>query len=293
MMGWRQRVGAVVVDGATRVAGRRFVVRVSRFALNRARLDIPNSIETNGELMLQRHVVASAEPGATIRVFDVGANRGDWSLSMLGCAADGGRSGDLDLHAFEASAFTSEQLRASVGDRITRVNQVALSDHGGSGRLVVVSPGGGTNSLTDATDPEVATEVVELTTVDDYCAQHAIAAVDLLKVDTEGHDLLVLLGARAMLERQAISVVQFEYNHRWIGQRRFLRDAFELLEPLGYTLGKLTPRGVETYPRGWDWELESFVEGNYVAWPREGGPELARIEWWKSPSTSAREKRGR
>jgi FkbM family methyltransferase len=282
MMGWRQRVGGVVVDGATRVAGRELVVRASRFALNRARLDVANAIDTNGERMLQAHVVTSARPNVAIRVFDVGANRGDWSLSMLRCAAHGGRSADLELHAFEASAFTARLLRESLGGHDVRVNQVALSDHAGSGRLAVVSPGGGTNSLTDDESAGDLSEAVELTTVDDYCAEHAISAIDLLKIDTEGHDLLVMLGARAMLDRRAISILQFEYNHRWIGQRRFLRDAFDLLEPRGYTVGKLTPKGVEEYPGGWDWELESFVEGNYVAWHGQSAGDLARIEWWKS-----------
>ena len=289
-MGWRQKVGGVVVDGATRVAGREFMVRASRFVLNRARLDVPNAMESNGERMLQKHVVSTAGSGAPICVFDVGANRGEWSLSMLRCAADDGRSADLDLHAFEASAFTSDQLRVSLRGHGARVNQVALSDHAGSGRLQVVSPGGGTNSLTDATSPG-ETEDVELTTIDDYCAAHAISVIHLLKIDTEGHDLFVMLGARAMLDRRAISIIQFEYNHRWIPQRRFLRDAFELLEPLGYTVGKLTPKGVEEYPAGWDWELESFVEGNYVAWHGEGQRPLARITWWKSTS-APRETRG-
>ena len=38
-----------------------------------------------------------------------------------------------------------------------------------------------------------------------------------------------------------IQVTRFEYNHRWVMSRNFLRDAFELLLPLGYELGKLTP----------------------------------------------------
>jgi hypothetical protein len=45
---------------------------------------------------------------------------------------------------------------------------------------------------------------------------------------------------------------------RAVGRRQVV------LAPLGYSLGKLTPRGVEFYP-GWDAELETFVEGNYVA----------------------------
>ena len=67
-------------------------------------------------------------------------------------------------------------------------------------------------------------------------------------------------------------MAQFEYNHRWILGRFFLRDAFELVQAFGYRVGKLTPRGVEFYP-GWDPELETFVEGNYVAC----APAAARI----------------
>lgn len=54
------------------------------------------------------------------------------------------------------------------------------------------------------------------------------------------------------------------YNHPWIFARAFLRDAFGLLTAHGYRIGKLTPKGVEFYP-GWNAELETFVEGNYVA----------------------------
>ena len=65
--------------------------------------------------------------------------------------------------------------------------------------------------------------------------------------------------------------------------RSFLRDAFELLGPLGYRLGKLTPHGVEFYP-GWDAELETFVEGNYLACVPQVAERLPSVVWWKSAS---------
>ena len=70
------------------------------------------------------------------------------------------------------------------------------------------------------------------------CARFA-----LVKIDTEGHDLTVLRGARAMLAEHRIAVVQFEYNHRWVFARAFLRDAFEFLADLGY-------RGRQAHPEG-------------------------------------------
>ena len=70
-------------------------------------------------------------------------------------------------------------------------------------------------------------------------------------------------------------------SHRWILGRFYLRHAFEFLLALGYRVGKVTPRGVEFYP-GWDADLETFVEGNYLACDPEVAWELPAVTWWKS-----------
>lgn len=132
--------------------------------------------------------------------------------------------------------------------------------------------------LVGATTEEVAT-----TTLDAYADHAALDQITLVKIDTEGHDLAVLRGARKLLAEHRILAAQFEYNHRWIAARSYLRDAFELLVPLGYCLGKLTPRGVEFYP-GWDADLETFVEGNYVACVPQVAGRLPSVVWWKSAS---------
>jgi hypothetical protein len=103
----------------------------------------------------------------------------------------------------------------------------------------------------------------------------------LVKVDAEGHDLAVLRGSSRLFADQRISIAQFEYNHRWVYSRSFLCDAFELLQPLGYRVGKLTPLGVEFYP-SWDPDLETFIEGNYVACVPTVAARLPSVRWWKS-----------
>lgn len=278
-MAWTRRIAGAAVDAAVTVSGRRSVVRAARFVTNRVRLDIANTIDGNGESMLQRGVIAAAPPGR-VCVLDVGANEGEWSTSMLAAAAGAGRDADLDLHSFEPSAFTATLLRSALGQRAT-INQLALSDRIGTGELYVVGPGAGTNSLHGHDGPVEGTESIALTTVDSYCSERGIDRIALLKSDTEGHDMAVLEGARGMLTSGSIGAVQFEYNHRWVLSRHFLKDAFDLLMPLGHTLGKLTPHGVEVYPDGWDWELESFVEGNYVAFTPEVGATLPTVSWWK------------
>jgi hypothetical protein len=78
---------------------------------------------------------------------------------------------------------------------------------------------------------------------------------------------------------------QFQYNHRWTHARAFLLDAFELLTPFGYRLGKLTPFGVGFYPH-WDPELETFVEGNYIACSAGATRLLPSVSWWKDAARS-------
>jgi FkbM family methyltransferase len=272
---------AALVDLACRVATRRHVVRAARFTLNRARLDIPNDITANGEVDVQ-HAALRVAPSGAATVLDVGANVGEWSLSMVGLARTGGRTRDLRLHAFEPSAYTVDRLRSALGSAAV-VNHSAVSDRVGEATLHVVHPGAGTNSLIAAATaaPASDTEVVPLTTVDAYCADHGIDEIALVKVDTEGHDMAVLRGASGLFAAGRIALAQFEYNHRWIPARSYLRDAFDLLTPWGYRIGKITPRGIETYP-GWDPELESFVEGNYLAFRSDAAAVLRQVPWWKA-----------
>jgi len=138
-----------------------------------------------------------------------------------------------------------------------------------NGHNACLRVGVGTNSLAEPTDDNGwQSEEVRLTTVDLYCEANSITEVHLLKIDAEGHDFEVIAGASKMFDRHAIRVLQFEYNHRWIGSRNYLRDVFAFLNPKGYTIGKLTGAQVEFYPN-WQWELESYVEGNYIACSHE------------------------
>ncbi|MHB1593660.1 MAG: FkbM family methyltransferase [Streptosporangiaceae bacterium] len=278
-----RRNAAASTDLACRILGRDRVVRAARFVLYRARLDVPNDPRSNGEMLLQRWVLNLAEPGEAMHVLDVGANVGEWSRAMLAAAQDAGRLGELDLHAFEPSVYTFARLAESLNGQSVNLLQFALSDFPGSAPLYILAPGAGTNSLhrPHGTGGAVTTEDVAITSLDSYAEHAGLDRLALVKIDTEGNDLAVLRGARTLFSQQRILVAQFEYNHRWVYSRCFLRDAFELLEPLGYRVGKLTPRGVEFY-RGWDAELETFVEGNYVACPASVVARLPSVNWWKS-----------
>jgi FkbM family methyltransferase len=186
------------------------------------------------------------------------------------------------LHSFEPSEYTFTCLSETLGQSSVTLARLALGEFPGSSTLHVVSPGAGTNSLHQPCDVAgfSTTEDVTTTTLDLYADQSGLEQIALVKIDTEGHDLAVLRGAQRLLGMRRILIAQFEYNHRWVYSRSFLRDAFDLLAPFDYRLGKLTPRGVEFYPR-WEPELETFVEGNYVACADHVVERLPSIDWWK------------
>jgi FkbM family methyltransferase len=78
---------------------------------------------------------------------------------------------------------------------------------------------------------------VKVSTVDAFCAQQRIGLIDLLKIDTEGFDLIVLKGGAGMLEKRAVRFVLVEFNDLQPTEGVFggaLLPFDEFLRPLGF-----------------------------------------------------------
>ncbi len=262
--------------------GRRNLVRLARFLNNESRLDVNNNPATNGETMVQSTVLENLKHNDSICIFDVGANIGTWTHSLFEQADN---PASLIVHAFEPSADTHSTLAANLhtwnltGN--TKSNELALSSFVSKLPFYSLGPNIGANSLSPpANSAKHTVEQVPTETIDNYCSRNNVSHIDLVKIDTEGHDMEVIYGGNNMLASGAIDILQFEYNHRWIDSRHFLRDAFEFLLPLGFIIGKITPRGIEFYP-SWDHELETFIEVNYLAVKQSLRNIFPQIKWWK------------
>ena len=280
----------VVTTALWAILGRRNLARFSRHLTDQVRLDVNNDMESNGERLVQAALLTIAgESVDPVVVFDAGANLGDWSGSLLEMASRRNNVKIL-LHAFEPCLATFQKLGMTL-DKFREKYQIsqvhmALSNVPGNMVLNVVGDGAGTNSLYRHIDLEFdRQERIVLTTVDIYCRDNGVNHVVLLKIDTEGHDYSVIEGAEEMLKKGAIDLIQFEYSHRWIIPRHFLRDTFELLQPYGYRIGKVTPGGMEFYDE-WHFELESFREGNYLACRAEHVHLFPVITWWNKQATT-------
>lgn len=257
--------------------GRRNLVRLARFLNNESRLDVNNNPATNGETIVQSTVLENLKHNDSICIFDVGANIGTWTHSY--------NPASLIVQAFEPCADTYSTLAANLhtwnltGN--TKSNELALSSSVSKLPFYSLGPNIGANSLSPPADSAKHTvEQVQTETIDNYCSRNNISHIDLVKIDTEGHDMEVIYGGNNMLASGTIDILQFEYNHRWIDSRHFLRDAFEFLLPLGFIIGKITPRGIEFYP-AWDHELETFIEANYLAVKQSLRNIFPQIKWWK------------
>ena len=105
---------------------------------------------------------------------------------------------------------------------------------------------------------------IETTTLDDYCADLGVSCIDFLKIDTEGSEMEVLIGASGLLADRRIRFIQLEYHATWIYSRHYLRDLFSLANICNYKVYKLikpnTYLAVDTYAQ----QLDCFKYSNWL-----------------------------
>ncbi len=222
-----------------------------------ARLNSGILQESNGEAWLASKIAPSAD-----FFVDVGANVGTWSL--LFAAMMRAPRGLL----FEPAPATVHKLRdaiehaglanlavvaSAVGDACGEATFQAEADYGETSSLIAGHSRLGSKSVT-----------VPITTLDVELANRDINSVDFLKIDAEGYDLRVLIGAERLLQRQGIKVIQFEYNHPWAAAGSTLVAAYRLLEGNGYKMRLLKEDGLHVFDPTRTGEF--FRYSNFVAY---------------------------
>jgi len=186
-------------------------------------------------------------------VFDVGAYIGELTLLFSRFVGQQGQ-----VHAFEASTKCFEKLKLVcelTGRSNVILNHLALVDREGIVKLHVYDDEHlSWSSLADrplekygiAVKP-VKTEEVAATTIDSYCERTGISHIDLLKIDVEGAEYQVLLGARHMLEKRAIHCCVFEFGQTTFDMGNDPSDIEAYLRQLGYTVQNVV-KGDPVFP---------------------------------------------
>ena len=184
-------------------------------------------------------------------VFDVGANVGELTLLFSRSVGAAGV-----VHAFEPCGRTFGRLELICGAaslRNVRLNRLALAEDESAVSLHVYDEdhmSWNTRARRPLEDygidvKPLSIEQAPATTLDLYCERSGVKGVDLLKLDVEGAEFQVLLGARRMLRERRVRRVTFEF-----GQTTF---------DMGNSPGR-----IETYLRDAGYELRNLVAGDPV-----------------------------
>jgi FkbM family methyltransferase len=202
-------------------------------------------------------------------VFDVGANEGNYAKSVLELKPS------ARVYAFEPHPVTYGRLAAlAVGpEHLVAVNaacgstagQMVLYDYAGSeGTQHASLHAGVIEGIHHGTANRHDVGVIAL---DSFVEEHNISHIDLLKIDTEGHELDVLKGTKKLLGEGRIHAVQFEFNEMNVVSRVFLKDFYDLMPQFEFyrTLRDgLMPLGKYSALK-----CEVFAFQNIVALPRK------------------------
>ncbi|MGH9086443.1 MAG: FkbM family methyltransferase [Acidimicrobiales bacterium] len=180
--------------------------------------------------------------GVPITVIDVGAR---WGIAERWAQL----APDVRILGFDPDEEECERLNAAAvaaGDRTVTYVPVALGASRGTAILHTTREPACSSlyppigALTEAV-PELAGAIatgaieVPIVTLDEWCAEHHVEIVDVLKLDTQGSELGVLQGAERTLASVQLLEIEVEFNPIYEGQPlfgdvdRFLRDRGFLL----------------------------------------------------------------
>lgn len=196
-------------------------------------------------------------------VLDVGANVGQWTRLLLH------RLPGARVTMFEPARDCHARISAAVGER-ARLVDCALGEANGRARLWSSKIADWSASLHPRRDSYFARRSydsieVEVVTLDSWLDRERIALVDFMKLDTEGHELSVLQGAKHALANRQIRALSFEFGSANINSRTFFHDFWDLLSPR-YRLMCITPGGRLLPVQSYYEDLEYFRGvSNYVA----------------------------
>ncbi len=175
-------------------------------------------------------------------VLDIGANRGHWSRMVRKLRPN------AELHLFEPLPDFAKALAEEFAEN-AQVTAAAAWRAPGEVSFNRLEGRESWSSIfyraafsDNAEGVRVVNESVPATSLDTYWAPER-GQIDFLKIDVEGAELDVLMGARGLLRCGAVDYIQFEYGGTYLDANRRLEEVYFILRQFGYRIFSLS--GVE------------------------------------------------
>jgi FkbM family methyltransferase len=176
---------------------------------------------------------------------DVGANVGDYSATLLDNYPES-RIVAVEPHVANVKRLSErlpniETFNTALGSEVSELLLFDRSDCDGSCHASLYE-----EVITELHKIPSVEHRVHVNTLDQLAEDLQIDTIDLLKIDTEGHELEVLKGASKLLARNAVPLIHLEFNEMNLISRVFLRDIRRHLQ--GYRFYRLLPTSMIEIP---------------------------------------------
>lgn len=182
-------------------------------------------------------------------IFDVGANDGGYSQTVRKYFPR------TQIYAFEPQPESFERLKKvsrKSGLKIYKLgmgNKQGLTkiwDFADDAKLKDTQPTSTLASLYKEViekyhGQKVKSFNIKITTLDEFTKKNSIKTIDFIKIDTEGNEFQILLGAKNLIRTDKIRVIQFEFNEMNAYSKTFFKDFYDLLT--NFRFYRLLPDG--------------------------------------------------
>lgn len=163
-------------------------------------------------------------------VVDVGANVGTYTLFAAKRVAPHGT-----VFSFEPNPYVFPRLKANASAPNVQIFPMAVGEEAGTVNVKLTSDTA--KSFVDCHNEASSSVQVDCVPLDQFVPSNLDNdSVDFLKVDVEGYDYQILLGARTLLNKNAIGLIQIECSdHK--------AEIYDLLTECGYRICRVTANG--------------------------------------------------
>lgn len=222
-----------------------------------------NTFKMSGEQYFIEKMSSRTKEGIIV---DVGANVGKYSEHFLS------RHPSQQLLAFEPHPTTFQELSKNLASypQVKLFNK-GVSDQKGELELFDYEEKDGSSHaslykgvIENIHGAKAVSHSVETVALDNILQQYKVGRIQLLKIDTEGHELNVLHGAKYYLTNNLVEVIHIEFNEMNVVSRTYFKDFYDLLST-NYYLYRLLPNGVLPLNEYIPVRMELFAFQNIIA----------------------------